>query len=358
MDQKEPDEVAAVDPPVRGLITTVARTAAETQVRRYPGVLEPGEVNTLSFEVGGRLGEVSPVVGKRIERGELLAALDSQQFQVIIDNRAAAVDRVAAELSQAREDLARSETLLKRGVISRVQRDTDRTTVATLNASLVQAQKDLASAQEDKAKAKLYAPFDGVVNAVDVESFATVSAGQSVLSLYQETAFEVSFSVSFDVVSRLVVGTPARVRLADDPNTALSATVSELGERAETVSSFPVVVLLAEVPASARPGMAVEVSFSFELPGERGFLIPISAAAPGDEVLDEVGPDEAQEVPVFVYDPDTSTVRRRLITFAGLRENDFLVIDGLTEGERVATAGVSFLREGMQVKLHDSAAPR
>ncbi len=32
-------------------------------------------------------------------------------------------------------------------------------------------------------------------------------------------------------------------------------------------------------------------------------------------------------------------------------ENKFLIIDGLEAGEHVATAGVSFLREGMQVKL-------
>ena len=35
----------------------------------------------------------------------------------------------------------------------------------------------------------------------------------------------------------------------------------------------------------------------------------------------------------------------------GVRENKIIIIDGLELGERVASAGVSFLREGQKVKL-------
>ncbi|MEM8838072.1 MAG: efflux RND transporter periplasmic adaptor subunit [Pseudomonadota bacterium] len=340
-----------MEPPVRGLVTKAVEEFEVATIRRYPGVLEPGEVNALSFEVGGRLGRINLDVGERIKKGQLLAALDVEQFQTQIENRQAAVEEAEATLNQSEEDLERSQILLDRQVGTKVQRDNDRTEVRQNRAQLTQAQKDLAAAEEDLADAKLYAPFNGVVDSIEVESFATVSTGDTVLSVYQQTDYEVAFSVSFDVIGRLIVGTPATVRLADDPSIALEAVVSELGERAGQVSSFPVVVKLKEIAPIIKAGMAVEVSFEFSLTEERGHLIPISAAIPGVEVPEGAGPNAVVDLEVYVFDEPTSTVKRRQVTMAGIRENQFLIVEGLSVGERVAVKGVTFLREGMEVRL-------
>ncbi|MEO0762909.1 MAG: efflux RND transporter periplasmic adaptor subunit [Pseudomonadota bacterium] len=346
-----PEDAPPAPPPIRGLVTTVVEAVEQTTVRRYPSVLEPGEVNLLSFEVGGRLGRLSLDVGQRVREGQLLAALEVEQFQTTIENRQASVEEAQATLKQAEEDLARSQQLLERGAGTRVTRDEDRTVVSQRRAQLTQAEKDLAAAEEDLEDSRLFAPFDGIVDTVEADSFATVSSGQTVLTVYEQTDYEVAFSVSFDVIERLVVGTPATVRLADDPSVVLKAVVSELGERAGTVSSFPVVVQLQEITPLIKAGMAVEVTFEFALPTAVGHLIPISAAIPDIAVPEDAGPNAIIDLEVFVFDPDTSTVTRRVITMAGIRGNQFLVIDGLEVGERVATKGVTFLREGMEVKL-------
>ncbi|MEM1139545.1 MAG: efflux RND transporter periplasmic adaptor subunit [Pseudomonadota bacterium] len=348
----QPDQTdeAASGEPVRGLVTTEVKATGKSTIRTFPGVLEPGEVNVLAFEVGGKLGKLDLTVGQTVSEGQLLAELEPEKFAVTVENRKALVEEAEATLQQAEEDLARSETLLARGVITKVRRDSDRTAAKTARAQLTQASKELESAEEDLADSKLYAPFDGVINAIDVESFETVGSGQSIVSVYTDTSYEVSFSVNFDVVAQLSLGTDAFVRLSDDPATALAAEVTELGERAETVSAFPVIVSLIETSPILKPGMAAEVSFEFELPVARGFLIPISAAIPLGQIPD-AQPNEPQPLPIYVYDPETSTVKQRQVTFAGLRDNQVLVIDGLSEGEHVATKGVSFLREGMKVKL-------
>ncbi|MEM7169053.1 MAG: efflux RND transporter periplasmic adaptor subunit [Pseudomonadota bacterium] len=345
------DDKTDVAPPVRGLVTALVEDAERTTVRRYPGVMEPGALNVLSFEVGGRMGRLSLDVGERVSKGQLLAELDSEQFETQVENRQASVEEAQVTLDQAEADLERSQKLLDRGSGTVVQRNKDRTAVAQSRARLVQAQKNLVAAEEDLSDAKLYAPFEGIIDSIEVESFATVSVGQTVLSLYEENDFEVSFSVSFDVIGKLVVGTPAVIRLADDPTIKLTAVVSELGERAGQVSSFPVVVELLETSPIIKAGMAVEVAFEFPLPAATGHLIPISAAIPDVEVPEGAGPDSIVQLEVFVFDVTTSTVQRREVTMAGLRANKFLIIDGLTPGERVAIKGVTFLREGMEVRL-------
>ena len=142
-----------------------------------------------------------------------MAELEPEQFQTLIENRQAALEEVRATLAQAEDDLERSEQLFASGAITKVRRDEDLTTVKQTRARLTQAEKDLATAEQDLADAKLFAPFDGIIDTIDVDSFATVSAGQTILSLYQQSAYEVSFSVSFDVIGQLVVGTPATIRL-------------------------------------------------------------------------------------------------------------------------------------------------
>lgn len=348
------DDSTSVPSPVRGLVAVEVGTTDDSIVRKYPGVLEPGELNLLSFEVGGKLGRLDLSVGQRVEAGELLADLDSAQFIVAIENREASVAEVEARLQQLREDLERSELLLQRGAATRVRRDQDATEVREAEAQLVQAQKDLASAEEDLADSKLFAPFDGVINSVAVDSFATVSAGTTIAQLYEQSVYEVSFSVNFETVADLVVGTPATIRLADDPTIALAAVVSELGDRADTVSSFPVVVQLTEDHPLIRAGMAVEVSFEFSIPAEDGFLVPISAAIPDVDIPELSGPLAETPLDVFVFDPDSGTVTRRQVVMGGIRENKFLIIEGLNAGDRVASAGVSFLRDGMEVRLLDS----
>ncbi len=349
-DEDEPAE-ATGDETVRGLVTSVISSATSTITRRYPGVLEPSEITSLSFEVGGKLGRLDLSIGQRVSKGELIAQLDDEKFRAAIKNRQAAVEEAEATLQQAEDDLERSEELLERGVVTRVDRDNDRTEVLTSRAKLKQAQENLVTAQEDLEDTKLFAPFDGVVNSVDVDSFDTVNAGTLIISLYEATSYEVSFSVNFETVNQLGLGHPAKVRLSDSPDTFLEAKVSEIGERADAVASFPISVKLVDTLGTFRAGMAVEVSFELDVLGGKGFLLPISAAIPEGEIPETSGPTDPSPVSVYIYDPSDSTVRKKEVTMAGLQENKFVIVDGLNEGDRVAIAGVSFLHEGMKVKL-------
>ena len=339
------------DPPIRGLLAVKVDSTEGTTTRRYPGVLEPTEITALSFEVAGKVGEISLSVGQRVSADDVLAQLDSTQFEVEIDNRQAAVEAAEAVLAQDTADLERQETLLARGAGTQLSVDEARTDFLTSTASLTQAQQALASAIENLEETTLLAPFDGIVNSVDANSFATVGAGTAITSIYDASSYEVSFSVNFETVARLVVGTPAVIRLADDPSVTLDAVISELGERADTVSSFPVVVELREANPIIRAGMAVEVSFEFELPSAQGFLIPLSAAIVEGEAAEDASPNAVVDLEMYVFDEATSTVKRRAVKMGGIRENKLLIIDGLEAGEFVAVAGVSFLRDGMEVSL-------
>lgn len=339
---------------IRGLKTHLIVASEPSTQRRYPGVLEPSELTTLSFEVGGKLKEVSLTVGQSVSTGDVIAEIDPRSLEIQVENLQAGLAQAEANAKNAAEALERQRTLLERGAVTQVAVDDAETLALTSAATVEQAQKALDSAREDLEKAVLVAPFDGIVNAVDVESFANVSAGSPVASIYSPNAFEVSFSVNFETANQLVVGKPATIRLADRPEIVLDAVVSELGSRADTVSSFPIVLQVTEGNPVLKAGMAVEAEIEFPLPADEGFLIPLSATINQGQITGGGGgSNDPGKLAVYVYDPETSTVNRREALVAGVRENSLLIIDGLEEGERIASAGVSFLQDGQKVKLLD-----
>lgn len=344
-------EKAETEAPIRGLKTILIQDIEQSVVRRYPSVLQPSSISTVSFEVAGRLQEVNLDVGQRIEKGEVLAEIDTRSLELQVESAEAALEEAQSLAKNAAEDAQRKADLLKKGVTTKAAADKSRTDAETSAARVVQAQRSLETAQENLTKAKLIAPFDGIINSVEVQSFTNITGGAAIATLYASEAFETSFSVSFDIVNRLAVGKKVKVKLADNPDIVLNGHVSELGARADTVSSFPVVVKLDETEPSIKAGMAVEISMDFAVPSGQGFTLPLSVLPFEGELDPPKNPSDPGTAQVFVYDPDTSTVNRRDVKIAGVRENAIIIVDGLSLGERVASAGVSFLREGQKVKL-------
>ncbi len=347
------DKVATADheKPIRGIKTFLVEDIEHTTVRRFPSVLQPATVSSLSFEVAGKMNEMTLKVGQVIKKGQVIADLDPTTLEFNVQNNQAALKLAEATAKNAAENLARKEKLLTSGTVTKTTVDDARTNAITTAAQVTQAEKNLASASENLTKSILRAPFDGIIHTLDAESFATVGAGAPIATIYATDSFEVSFSVNYEIASILTVGKPALVRLADDPSVTLNAVVSELGSRANTVSSFPVVVTVADTNPTIKAGMAVEISLEFKVATGQGYALPASAAIKQGQIKKRNKLTDPAPLGVYVFDPDSGTVKKRVVMIAGVRENSLLVVEGLKTGERVVVAGVSFLRDGQRVKL-------
>ena len=70
--------------------------------------------------------------------------------------------------------------------------------------------------------------------------------------------------------------------------------------------------------------------------------MPISAIAPAD------APGQGY---AFIYDAKTQTVKKTLVKGEGAIDNFVTIIEGIKAGDIVASAGVTFLSDGQEVKL-------
>lgn len=332
--------------PVRGLRAYKVSAKAESRVRRFPTVLQPADVSSLSFEIAGQLKAVTLVVGQKVQLGDLLAEIDPRSLQTQVEQANAGVQQAQAQLDNAEGDFQRKDELLKKGVTTQAIYDQSKATLLTSRAQLDQAKRQLELASHNLDRSKLLAPFSGTIARVDVKSFAQVAAGQPILTLYSDDSFDMSFLAPSPTFQSLKVGQPVTVKVADMPDLSLKGEIKELGAKAEQVSAFPVVVRLDNNHAGLNAGMSVEVSIEEPLSGgASGFLLPLSVLA------SEGGKELQGPATVFVYDGESSTVKKHDIIVGGVRDNRLIVTKGLGEGDIVASAGVSYLADGQKVKL-------
>ena len=89
--------------------------------------------------------------------------------------------------------------------------------------------------------------------------------------------------------------------------------------------------------------MTAEANLSIEDEEQQpGFLVPFKAILPSSE---------ARRGHAFVYNPETSAVKKTPIRYGGIQEGQAIIYEGLAEGDIIAVAGVSFLADGLKVKL-------
>jgi RND family efflux transporter MFP subunit len=199
-------------------------------------------------------------------------------------------------------------------------------------------------AKRDLERTELLAPFDGVIAKRHVDPFQEVNRGEPMFDLFMEGAMQAAISIPESEIDRVYLGLPAEIRfpaLAGDVHRGI---VTEISKVAGAANAFPVKVTIDPVADDVRirPGITAEVNLLLGGEQEDGaYLIPVGALSPGAE----------SEKFVFVYNPETSTVQRTAIEDGGIRDSDMVVTSGLSAGDIVAVAGVSFLRDGQKVRL-------
>lgn len=339
------DEAAPPEPEkvVRAIRSLEVVDRSSGQLRRFPGVVRAVDVSNLAFEVAGNTRDVQVSQGDQITRGMVLATLDPSTYQLNVESAEADVGRAQAELNEKTNEFDRQQKLYSKGWVAKAALDQAQAAYESASNQLDYARSRLNLAKRDLDKTTLKAPFDGVIATRLVEPFQEVARGEVVFEAYVEEAMEVAINAPETVVNQIEQGLPGLVVFPTEQIGTLNGRVTEISSSANEANTFEVVVTLDEAPAAVRPGMSATVELILAGDGgDSAFLIPLSAILPGEQ---------AGQGYVFVFEPDSSTVRKQLVSGGGVQDNLVMVREGISTGDIIATAGVTFLRDGQEVRL-------
>ena len=220
-----------------------------------------------TFKIFGQEREICPALGAPEEQTRYsLNAADKSltAAQVRLDETLAGADAAAVRAAQANVAAAEAQRDAAQAQLDLSRAGATGGQIAAAEASLAQAQAALALAELSVEKATLYAPFDGVLAAVNVEVGEMSSGGPlPAFTLLDTSRFQVALDVDELDVGLLSPDQAARVTLDAFPDVEIPGRVESVSPAATVfcgIVNYRVVIDLDPTDAPIRPDMTVNVT--------------------------------------------------------------------------------------------------
>lgn len=382
---------------IRPVKTLVVSAGSDTRTRSFPGRVDASRRAELAFQVAGLLVELPVREGQRVAAGDLIAQLRRDEFQARLESlqgqldqaraalralqagerpeerlrRESQVRAARAQLANARSEFERNSQLLQAKAISREQTERSEAVYQVAQEELKAAEQLLeigTIAREEDIEAKeaairglegrvveanlqlsdaaLHAPYDGVIAQRFVEPNQNVTAKQAIVKFQDVDEIEILVDVpetimAADLRQADIVETIAEFSAA--PGLQFPVEIREIAQRADPVTqTFQVRAIMRSPPdLNLLPGMTAAVALTYRRANILGnpILVPIAAVSSqpqGAQIVWVVGADQS--------------VSPRPVKLGEATGGMVEITAGLQPGDRVAVAGVTFLRAGMKVR--------
>jgi len=342
--------------------TTVAvsrqvEASAGTPILTASGYVVARRKAVVSAKIQGRLSELRVEEGSVVREGEVIARLESPDYEASVARAKAAVLHAEADLAENRRQLRLSEDMAKQKVISDDQRDAAASRVRLAEAALAQSQADLLFADAQLQNTVIRAPFGGVVvkKMAEVgESVAPIPPGVNIstssgaiVALADLATLEVEADVAEANVAKVGNGQPAEVTVEAIPDRRYKAVLRQVIPTADrTKATVMVKVTILDKDKDLKPEMSAKVTFLEPEKKEKAaaataqavVLVPRSAVATrdGKSVVFLVREGRAQE---------------RSVVLGTERQGQVIVQDGLAGGETIVAKPGDELKDGATVRV-------
>ena len=378
----------------------VVASGGDVRTRIFPGVAEAARRVELAFQVPGLLVKLPVKEGQRVAKGEVIGELRKEEFEARLTSLQGELDQARAilrrlqsgerpeetlrresnvraaeaRMANARAEFGRFEQLIRNSAVSRSQYEVAETAyrvaqeeyqaaVQLLEKGTIGREEDIdaqaavvrglegrvVEAALQLSDTTLTAPYDGVIAQRFVEEGQNVQAKQPVVRFQDVEEIEIVVDVPETVMA-------ADIRTADvidlvaefsgAPGLRFPVEIREIAQVADpTTQTFKVrAAMQAPADVTILPGMTATVTADFRRAGVLGqqLLVPISAV---------VKKDSGDQIVWLVEgEGDSQKVAKRAVKLGDAAGGDVEIAEGLAAGDRIAIAGASRLRDGMQVR--------
>ncbi len=337
---KEKTEIVEV---VRSIKTITVSKQATEKIFKFSGIVAAVDSSGLSFQVGGQVESVEVDIGDRVQKGQVLAALDQEPYRLEVDAAEAELVKAKANVVNTKSEYARQKRVYEQGAGAKSDLDTAEYNYRAARSAVDYQVSRLNLAKRDLNKTTLQSPYDGAIAWRSVNPNEEVKVGQKVFEIDAKGELEVQLAVPETTIDRIQIDDPTTVTFPTLPGESENGRISYIGSAAVKANAFPVKVALIEPDDKIKPGMTAEANLIVKAENQKpGYIVPFQALLPAPE---------ANRGFAFVYDPQTSTVKKTAVSSRGTQDKEAIVYEGLAAGDIIAVAGVSFLADGMKVKL-------
>lgn len=288
------------------------------------GKFSPGREIEFSAEMPGRVINVLVDEGDRVQKGQLLATIKTDNLSIDVQN--------AEEVYQnALKDKQRYENAFRTGGVTQQQVDQAALSLKNAEARLQQAKVKISDAN-------IRASIDGIVNKRMVEPGSVLAAGTKLFEIVDVSSLTLDIAVDEAQIANLTVGDEVNVKASVLPGKEFKGKIEFIAAKADQSLNFPVKIKVINSASSAlKAGMYGNAYFSF--PQQAPALLIDRSAFIGGVSSNQV----------FVAENNIARIRK---VVTGRTIGDKVeIIDGMKEGEKVIVSGQVNLTEGSPINI-------
>ncbi len=290
--------------------------------KTYSGSLEGEEQANIVSKLSERINGISANVGANVHKGQVIIRLDksgttSQYYQA------------EANFKNSDKTLQRMKSLYEEGAISLQALDGAQTAY------------DVAKANFDAARSavELSTPISGEVTAINVSLGDLAVPGSVLVTIARINRMKVVFNINETDVTGIAIGQKVLVYSEARPELKVEGSIVQLSKSADIRSrSFEIKALYPNTADNwFKPGMFCKVDIQFS-PREHTLVIP-AAAVQSDGLSNRV----------FLI---RQGLAYQKIVQIGVTDGESMeILQGLAEGDSVATVGANELRDSSYVHI-------
>jgi len=279
-------------------------------------------------------------IGARVKKNALLAVIDTPEIDQQLQQAEGDLATAQANANNARIQADRYTDLVKSDAVSRQDTDTFVNLAAATAAAVKAAQANVQRLRELQSFERVYAPFDGVVTArnIDIGQLIDQGAGKELFHMQAIQTLRVYTNVPQLYSQTAKVGAKINLTFPEHPGKTFQGTLVRTAEAIDPASR----TLLVEIDVDNRgsellPGSLAQVHF--KTPGAAPtFIVPAAALIfrrEGLQLGTVVNGNVAHLVRVIIGEDDGANVQ----IINGINGSDRVIQDppdSLIEGEKVA----------------------
>lgn len=343
----------------RAQITQTSNTSSQGTLRLGPGDLVEARRLPLwrTIDISGSLRAVDSVVikarvsgelqglsvreGDRIQRGQLIARIDAEEYQNRLEQARQQAASAQAQWQIARQTLDNNQALVAQGFISKNALDTAVSNEAAAKATLQAAQAAAKVAGKAVADTQLISPIGGMVAQQFAQAGERVSPDTRIVEIVDLSRVELQAALKPEDVAQVRVGTPGWLAVDGLPQ-KLAVRVARINPSATPGTRAVMVYLSVASHPALRQGLFAQGQL--DLSREEAVVLPRAAVRAG-----ATGP--------FVQALRGTRIEHLPVTLGagGRVEGDAVpmvaIAQGVQPGERVLRDTIGLLRPGTVVDI-------
>jgi RND family efflux transporter MFP subunit len=330
---------AAGPPPPMGVSTITLEKKPIEQASGFIATIRSLRSSTVKPEVDGVVTRIFVKSGDRVALGAPIAQIKPDKQQATVRSTEASRAGVEADVQYWRQQVKRLEALVAAGAISRQEFEQAENSLRTSEARLSALNAQVNEQQVELQYYRVAAPQAGVVGDIAIREGDRVTNSTMITTIDDNSGLEAYIQIPIDRSPDLRLGLPVQILDADGKVLATNPITFVAPRVDDATQTVLVKSLLREVPPSVRTQQFVRSRVIWRTAD--GLTIPLTAVTRINGKY-------------FCYVVDTSkdatVARQRPIEVGDLLGNDYVVLSGLSPGDKVIVSGIQKIGDGAPVK--------